>query len=455
MELETQARQAPLFSRGDLRRLIVPLIIEQFLLMAVGMADTVMVTTAGEAAVSGVSLVDGINILIIQIFSALSTGGAVVVAQYMGREEQHNVKIASRQLLYIMTGLSLLLTAVAMVLREGILSLIFGRVEPDVMSSALVYFLLTAAAYPFIGIYNAGAALFRAMGNSRVSMFCTLIINIINIAVNAIFIYGFGMGAAGAGIGTLVSRIAAAVIIMVFLNRTGHGIGLADLLHIRFRWGMIRSILFVGIPNGLENGMFQVGKLLVLGLITSFGTSAVAANAIGNSIAGVVNVPGMAIGLSVITVVGRCMGAGETDQAALYTKKLVGLSYLCMSAMGVLLFFTAGFWVSLFHLSAEAARMAAQVLRISAVGIIVIWPLAFTLPNSLRAAGDAFYTMVVSQVTMFVCRVALSYVFACSWGLNMGLAGVWLAMVTDWVVRAAFFLLRYRRGKWKRIKVIA
>ena len=456
MTEQTQAldRSNLLFSRDALIRLIVPLIIEQLLLMTVGMADTVMVTTAGEATVSGVSLVDNINTLIIQIFSALSTGGAVVVAQYLGRQETHSAKTAAKQLLYAMTGISVVLMILALIFRQHILSLIFGQVEPAVMDSALVYFLLTAAAYPFMGIYNAGAALFRAMGNSKVSMINSFIINVINILVNAILIFGFGMGAAGAGIGTLVSRIAAAVIIMVMLRHPGLTVQVDDIFHFEFNGSMIRRILFIGIPTGMENGMFQAGKLMVLNLITTFGTSAVAANAIANSISGVINVPGSAMGLAIITVIGRCIGAGDTRQAVHYTKLLVGCSYLSMLIMGSALFFSADFLVTLFNLSPEAMAMASQVLNFCAIANMLFWPMAFTLPNSLRAAGDAVFTMVVSLTTMFVCRVALSYVFACSWGLGLGLLGVWLAMFCDWIVRAVCFLWRYWRGSWKKIHVI-
>ena len=456
MTAQTQAldRSNLLFSRDALIRLIVPLIIEQLLLMTVGMADTVMVTTAGEATVSGVSLVDNINTLIIQIFSALSTGGAVVVAQYLGRQETHSAKTAAKQLLYAMTGISAVLMILALIFRQHILSLIFGQVEPAVMDSALVYFLLTAAAYPFMGIYNAGAALFRAMGNSKVSMINSFIINVINILVNAILIFGFGMGAAGAGIGTLVSRIAAAVIIMVMLQHPGLTVQVDDIFHFEFNGSMIRRILFIGIPTGMENGMFQAGKLMVLNLITTFGTSAVAANAIANSISGVINVPGSAMGLAIITVIGRCIGAGDTRQAVHYTKLLVGCSYLSMLIMGSALFFSTDFLVTLFNLSPEAMAMASQVLKFCAIANMLFWPMAFTLPNSLRAAGDAVFTMVVSLTTMFVCRVALSYVFACSWGLGLGLLGVWLAMFCDWIVRAVCFLWRYWRGSWKKIHVI-
>ena len=454
MSDETCTQVKPLFSRDALFRLILPLIVEQFLLMTVGMADTVMVTTAGEAAVSGVSLVDNINTLIIQVFSALSTGGAVVVSQYLGRQDRENAGTASKQLLYAMCTASLLLMGAALLFRQHILALIFGRVEADVMASALVYFLLTAAAYPFMGIYNAGAALFRAMGNSKVSMFCSLIVNLINISVNAILIYGFDMGAAGAGIGTLASRIAASIIIMFLLRHPDYPIQMTGLFRVRFQGEMIRRILFIGIPNGLENGMFQAGKLMVLNLITTFGTSAVAANAISNSIAGVVNVPGLALGLAVITVIGQCMGAGEIHQAQRYTKQLVAVSYACMAGMSAALLLFTDPLVGLFHLSPAATGMAAQVLRLCAVGNILFWPMSFTLPNALRASGDAVFTMVVSLISMFACRVALSYVLACAWGLNLGLLGIWAAMVADWIVRAVCFLIRYRQGKWKKLRVI-
>ena len=443
-----------LFSRKALLRLILPLVVEQLLLMTVGVADTVMVTSAGEAAVSGVSLVDTINSLIIQVFSALSTGGAVVVSQYLGREDVHNARTAAKQLLYTMCVLSLSLMTIALVLRQHILSLIFGRVESDVMASALVYFLITASAYPFIGIYNSGAALFRAMGNSKVSMACSAIVNLINISVNAIFIYGFHMGAAGAGIGTLVSRIAAAVIIMLLLNRRGNTVRVEKILHFEFRGDMVRRILYIGVPTGMENGMFQVGRLLVLNLITTFGTSAVAANAISNSLMSLTIVPATALGLATVAVIGRCMGAEEIGQAEHYTKRLVGASYLCMIIMGCCLFLASGRLVYLFDLSAEAAAMASQILKVCAVGGILVYPISFTLPHSLRAAGDTVFTMIVSLGSMFACRVALSYVLACSWGLGLGLMGVWLAMISDWAVRGFCFLLRYRAGRWKTIRVI-
>ena len=461
--METTVRaQKPMFSNQDLVRLMIPLVVEQLLLMTVGMADTMMVTNAGESVVSGVSLVDNINILIINIFSALSTGGAVVVAQYLGRREPENARSAARQLLYAALLAALALMALALLLREHILRLLFGDIAQEVMDSALIYFLLTAAAYPFIAIYNAGAALFRAMGNSKVSMLNSLVVNLINIAVNAVLIYGFHMGAAGAGIGTLTSRIAAAAIIGAMITRPTLQVYVEDLLHPRLQRQMVRAILGIGVPAGIENGMFQIGKLLVLRLVTSFDVgvdllvrgSAVAANAIGGSIASFINVPGQAVGLSMVTVVGQCMGAGDHGQAVDNAKKLMKACYLAMGASCLGLYLAAPALVPLFNLTPATAAMAVQVLRLCAVFTAVFWPMSFTLPNALRAAGDARYTMVVSLLSMWICRIGMSYLLGSSWGLGLGLLGVWLAMFADWIVRSAVFLVRFLRGRWKDHQVI-
>ena len=461
--MESTAQETkPLFTNRDLTRLMIPRVIEQLLLMTVGMADTMMVTTAGEAVVSGVSLVDGINILIINIFSALSTGGAVVVAQYLGRREPENARSAAKQLLYVALLAALFLMGAALLFRGHILRLLFGSISQEVMDSALIYFLLTAAAYPFIAIYNAGAALFRAMGNSKVSMVNSLIVNFINIAVNAVLIYGFGMGAAGAGIGTLVSRIAAAVIIGVMITRPSLQVYVEELFRPNLQWRTVKTILGIGRPAGIENSMFQIGKLLVLRLVTSFDVgvdlavqgSAVAANAICNSVASFINVPGQAVGLSMVTVIGQCMGAGDHEQAVGYTKKLMKVVYLSMGVSCLCLFLSAPVLVPLFNLTPATAAIAIQVLRWCAVFTIVFWPMSFTLPNALRAAGDAKFTMVVSMLSMWICRIGMSYLLGPVQGLGMGLLGVWVAMFCDWVVRAALFLIRFWRGKWKEHQVI-
>ena len=444
--------QSPLFTRDALCRLILPLIVEQFLAIAIGMADTVMVTSVGEAAVSGVSLVDSFNMLIIYIFSALATGGAVVTAQYLGRRDAPGACRAAKQLMYAVTVVALILTALCLLLRQHLLSFIFGAIDTDVMQAALVYFLLTAASYPFLAIYNAGAALFRSMGNSRASMLVSLIMNLVNVAGNALFIFGFDMGAAGAGLGTLLSRVVAAGIMLFLTCQPTLVIHIQQLWRPEFRWNILKSILKVGIPTGLENGMFQIGKLLVASLVSSLGTAAIAANAISSSLASLPNIPGNAIGLALITVTGHCMGAREPEQAQRYIKQLLRLCYLCLSATGLILFFASGPLVGLFALSPEAAGMATEILKWYGVGSALFWSPSFALPNALRAAGDARFTMVVSMCSMFCFRVVLSYALVLY--TPLGLLGVWIAMFTDWICRQSFFLIRFFRGKWKTKRVI-
>lgn len=447
--LRAQER-APLFSADALRRLIIPLVIEQFLAMTIGMADTIMVTSVGEHAVSGVSLVDNISTLLINVFSALATGGAVVAAQYLGSRDEENACSAAKQLFYAIGALSAATMAVCLLFREPILRLVFGQLEDNVMEAAMTYFLLTAISYPLLAIYNAGAALFRAMGNSKVSMLTSLLMNIVNIGLNAILIYGADIGVAGAGFGTLFSRLAGAVLMTWLICQHGHRIHIDHLLHFEFRGQLVKKILRIGVPNGLENGMFQIGKLLVLGLVTPLGTSATAANAIANSVAGVVNVPGNAISLSLITVVGQCMGAGDSKQAVRYTRKLMIIVYLAMGSLSVLLFFFATPVVGLFGLTPGAAVMAIQVLRWCAVFDLIFWPMSFSLPNALRASGDAKFTMIVSMCSMWIFRIGFSYLLV----PQIGLLGVWVAMFIDWIVRAVVFLIRFLSGRWKTKTVI-
>ena len=441
-----------LFDRRSLLRLLLPLVAEQFLMMTVGMADTIMVATAGEAAVSGVSLVDSINLLLIQVFAALATGGTVVVSQYLGRQDRDSADRSAKQLLHSATLMALFLMAVALIFRRRLLTAIFGHIDAAVMGHALDYFLYTSMAYPFMAVYNAGAALFRAMGNSKVSLYVSVVVNVVNISVNALLIYGFDMAAAGAGIGTLASRVSAAVIMLILMRRPANLVRVRGLFRPEWQPDLLRRILGIGVPNGLENGMFQVGKLLVAGLISTFGTAAISANAITNTIGSVVQVPGQAIGLGLIAVVGQCMGARQPDQAVYFSRKLLLISYLSVGPLSILMFFTAGPLVSLFGLSAAATASAVEVLRWFAVFNALIYSIAFVLPNALRGAGDAKFTMVVSMFSMWAFRIGFSYLFCMAFELE--LLGVWLAMFVDWIVRAAIFVTRFRRGRWKSIRLI-
>lgn len=442
----------PLFSTRALCALILPLMVEQLLAVTVGMADTMMVSRVGEAAVSGISLVDAVNILLIQVFAALATGGAVVVSQYLGRRDRQNACAAARQLIWITALLATVIGAVVLVGNRWILQFVFGRVEPAVMENAMTYFWLSALSYPFIAVYNAGAALFRSMGNSKVSMMTSFIINIINIGGNAILIYGFHWGTAGAGTATLVSRAVAAAVMVVLLHHQNNPVYLEGLLRPYLDRKLAGSILKVGIPNGVENGMFQVGKLLVAGLISSFGTAAITANAICNNLGSLSNIPGAAIGLGMVTVVGQCVGARDHTQARRYTKLLVGWTYAVMALTNLAVLLLAKPLIGMYHVSAETNTMAFEVMAVYCILCAVIWPLSFTTPNALRAAGDARFTMTVSMFSMWIFRIGFSYILG-SW-LQMGLFGVWLAMEIDWVVRALFFTIRFLGKKWEKANVI-
>lgn len=441
-----------LFSRADLKKLIVPLVIEQVLAISIGLFDTLMVSSCGEAAVSGVSLVDSISILLIQILSALATGGAVVCSQYLGKKMPERARVSAGQLMFIMLVSSGTVMAAVLLSYRFLLSAIFGNIEADVMANAEIYFIISAISYPFLGVYNAGAALFRSIGNSRISMYTSLVMNVINIGGNAVLIFGFGLGVLGAALATLVARIISAVVMAVLLCKKDHPLCISSKGCMKPQPEVIGRILKIGIPSGIENGMFQIGKLLVSSLIATFGTAAIAANAVANSIAGFANIPGIAIGLAMVTVIGRCIGAGEKDQAQYYSKKLLKLAYVGMLLTNTALLVLSGPIVSCFALSDGAYAITVQLLTVFAVCAALIWPLSFALPNVLRAAGDAKYTMAVSVCSMWVFRVASSYFFAGT--LKLGVLGVWIGMYVDWVFRAFLFIIRYRRGKWLEKKVV-
>ena len=442
----------PLFTRQQLIALLLPLIAEQALSVTIGLADTLMVSSVGEAAVSGVSLVDSFNTLMIQIMSALATGGAVVTSQYIGRQEPKDAKNAAAQILFILSSFSLLVAAVVVAGRHAILRGIFGSIDVDVMRYAETYFLLSALSYPFIGLYNAGAALFRAQGNSKISMMSSLVMNVVNIGGNAVLIYGFKMGVMGAALASLVSRAIACVAVLYLLQRPACPLRVDGLQALAPKARLIQQILRVGIPAGIENGMFQIGKLLVAGLITTFGTSAIAANAICNNVGSMSNIPGSAIGLAMITVVGQCVGAKDYQQARHYTKTLLAAAYVSMGLLNIALFLLAPYLVGFYAMPQTTTDLALSVLQVNCVVTVLIWPSSFTLPNALRAAGDARFTMVTSMVSMWVFRIGMSYVLG-AW-LGMGLFGVWTAMQIDWAVRSLVFGVRFLGHKWEKARVL-
>lgn len=443
--------EKPIFSKNDLITLLTPLIIEQILAVLVGMVDVMMVGVVGETAVSGVSLVDSISFLIIQLLAALATGGAVVCAQYIGMKKSDQANLAAGQLLLLTTIVSVMISAAALIGNRHLLQTIFGNVEQQVMDQAMIYFYLSALSYPFLGVYNAGAALFRSMGNSKISMKVSIAMNLINVTGNALCIFGLKMGVEGVGIPTLVSRVFAAVVITMLLHQPNQAIVLKNLRKIRFQKTIIKQILKIGIPNGLENSMFQFGKIALQSLASSLGTVVIAGYAVAGNLVTLQYLPGNAIGLGLITIVGRCVGAGENKQAREYTKKLIMVNYLILTVICSLMIINRHHLIGIYQLSPQAESISAEMILAHSFAMIV-WPLSFTLPYALRASLDAYFTMTVSVASMWICRIGFAYIFVK--GLNIGVMGIWYAMFMDWGVRAVLFVGRFIYQKNKRTKTI-
>lgn len=438
-----------LYSNKDLKKLVIPLILEQLLAILVGLADTVMIAGEGEAAMSGVSLVDTINILIINIFAALATGGAVVAGHFLGQKDSENASRAAWQLVLFSILSSLVVTALFIGFHTPLLRLIFGGVEAEVMASAKTYLVLTAISICPLAVYNACAALFRAMGDSKTTMWISLFMNGLNVVGNAIFIYGMKIGVAGAAIATSISRFAAMAIIVPMLFGSGRTICFKGQVTWKMNRNLVKKILHIGVPNGLENSLFQLGKILLLSLVTTFGTYAIAANSICNALAAFNVLPGTAINFAVLSVASVCVGAGEYKQVRYYTKKLMVMAIGCVTMLSLLFIVFAPQLVGIYQASEETARLAVQVLRWHATMAIFVWIPSFTLPNTLRAAGDVIWPMTIAILSMWIFRIGTAYIF--SYYLNMGLLGVWIAMTIDWAFRAICYMVRYRGTKWERI----
>ena len=438
------------FSRQDLRRLIIPLVVEQLLAITVGLFDSVMVSHVGEAAISAVSLVDTVNVLLVNAFSALATGGAVIAGQYLGRREPRKAGHSGQQLLLFMGEASLLIMLLFYLGKGFVLHVVFGQVEPDVAAYANTYYMIVEASTPFLAIYSAGAALFRVMGNSKISMWVSLAMNAINVAGNALLIFGLHMGVEGVAIPTLVSRAAAAAAMVVLLKRPGLPMRVEKftLRHDRY---VVKNILRFGVPNGLESSMFQLGKILLLSTVAVLGTASVAANAMGNTVCTFQCVPGNALGLAMVTVVSRCVGAGNYAKARFYTKKLMKATYFFMWASIALVLALLPLIMRLYNVSDQAASYARQIIWMHGIAAAVLWPASFTLPQALRAAGDTRFTMVVSTVSMWTLRVGLGVLLGRYWGF--GVLGIWMAMFADWALRVSFFLPRFHGHKWETMGI--
>lgn len=441
-----------MFSDKALKALIIPLFFEQILSISVGMADTMMISYAGEAAISGVALVDLINLLLINVFTAIATGGAVVVSQYLGKGDQRLCRRSADQLLLIAALISLAIMTAVLLFKRPLLAALYRNTEAAVMVNAVTYLRISAYSYPFLAVFHACAALFRSMGNSRISMQVSLAMNITNIIGNAMFIFVFQLGVAGAAWASALSRMMAAAVMVYLVQNKDNAVSVS--LSGIFKWdGRIAGkILYIGIPSGIEGGIFQMGRVLVVSIIAGFGTTQIAANAVANNLDNMGCIGGQAMSLAMVTVIGRCLGAGEPEQADYYGRKLMKIAYGLSTVTNGLVLLTLPLVLRIYALTPETAKLATILIWIHCGLGILMWPAAFTLPGVLRAAGDVRFVMTVSIFSMMAFRVVFSVILGIH--LGMGALGVWLAMILDWSFRMVFFILRWRKGAWKRLRLV-
>lgn len=440
--------QKRLFSNRQLVRLIIPLIIEQALNSLVGMMDGMMISSAGEAAISGVSLVDMINGIMLTLFAALATGGAVVTSQYLGARQMEKARRSAGQLVLMAAALGIALMAICEIFAGGLIDLFFGSIAPDVREACLTYLRITALSFPFIALFNAGAAVFRSVGNSQVSMKVSLLMNVINVVGNAVCVLGFKMGVAGVALPTLVSRAVAAVVILVLVSKRSDGLYVDKKNVFSLESGMMKNILAIGIPNACENSFFSLGRTVVVSFISVYGTVQITANSVANSLDNLAIILGLAMGMAMVTVVGQCVGAGDPEQTRYYIKKLMIWSYVLLGVVNIVMMIFCPQLIGLYsNLSEETVALAYRLVMMHSFFVIPMWPLSFVLPNALRAANDAKFTMWVGIFSMLTMRIGLGWVMCIH--LGWGATGIWIGMILDWVVRISCFVPRYLSGKWQ------
>ncbi len=441
-----------LFPRRALWMLLIPLIIEQMLNSLMGMVDTLMVSRVGAEAISAVSLVDSINNLVLQVFAAMAAGAAIICSQYLGRKDEKGCNDAAKQIVLTVVVISSVIMIIGVGFRKPLLHLIFGSVEEAVMTNAQMYFLITALSYPFIALFQAGAAFYRACGNSKFTMKTALIANVANIIGNTLFIFVLQMGAAGAAISTLISRALCAFVVFYALRKPGYAIQLKNYFSIRPDFNLIVKILAIGVPSGIENGMFQFGKLAIQSTVSSLGTAAIAAQAMTIIFENVNGMAAVGIGIGLMTVVGQSIGAGRQEEAKYYIVKLAGYAEVAMIISCILVYIAARPVTVLAGMSEESTALCMQMILAITIVKPILWVPSFTPPNGLRAAGDVRFSMITATLTMWLCRVALSIFLMRV--VKTGPIGVWYGMFADWGVRGVIFTIRFVRGKWLRFKVI-
>ena len=441
-----------LFSRDDLKKLYIPILIEILLTVSVGVADTMMVSQAGETAVSGVSCFNTIQNFLIALFAAFATGGSVVVGQILGMKNIDRAKNAVKDLMYLTILVSVLLSIVFIVLKEPLLRLIYGESEEAVITAALDYAAPILISLPFLASQSSLNAILRVQGKTKTTMWTSIIANVINIVGNAVFILVFHMGALGVGTATLISRIVSAMILFIASRSKKLQAPFEKILQIRHKGNMMGTIFSIALPSGLENSIFQLGKIVMIATIAQCGTSSMAAFSVLDNIGTFSNITGQAAGQTLMVVGGYAAGAGRFDESRRLTKVFMEIAYGTMALLAVVLFIFLKPIISIYSFSPETAKLAYRILSEYMVWSTLVWPLSFSFPNILKSSGDVKFTMIVAILSMWIFRVFLARVLGIY--LGFGIVGVMWGMYIDWVVRSIAFVIRYRSGVWteKRIK---
>lgn len=436
-----------LFTNRDILRLIIPLFFEQLLFIMVGSADTLMVAGLGEASISAVSLVDMLNNCVNSIIFALSTGGAVVVSQYIGSRNLIRARESAKQLLAVVLTIGILVLSAGELFLSDVIRMLYGKLPEDVNTAVFSYARITLLAFPLVALYSGCTALFRAMNKTKITMLVSLISNIINVIGNALLIYLFRMGVPGAAWATLFARLVATWIILFMIEDRSRMIHVDFRKGFRISWQFVKKILFIGIPGGIENGVFQFGRVLVLGLIASYGTREIAANAVANTVDIFGSICGSIFGIASVTVIGRAVGAGNEKQIRYYVSKMMGWAYASHILWNLLVLVLTPFILLCFNkIDPETKNLALCLILIHNVLGMFMWPASFVFPSMLRAMNDVRVVMFISVGSMLVVRVGCSYLLAPL--VNSGVLAVWIAMIFDWIIRITGFRLRYKSGAW-------
>ena len=440
-------RSDMLFSKAEVWAILLPVVLETLLSYLIGLADSVMVSEAGEAAVSAVSMIDAISVLFINVFAALANGGAVVCGQHLGKKDELGARSSAEHTMLFLFVSSGVITALMLIFRTQLLELLYGSVDDEVMYNCEVYYRIVMLSIPCIALYNGGAALHRTSGDSKTPLKISIYMNIINVAGNALLIYVFRMGVAGVAVPTLVSRFVAMAAMLVMSFRRDFIFNIRGIRHFRFDRKLFSSTLSVGVPNGIENGMFQFGKLILTSLVATLTTAAITANAIGNTVGNLHCVIGVSANSALMAVVSRCVGAGDYTQARWYTRYIVMTTYVLEGLFNLLFIAAIPLILKLYGVSAETASLTVPILLLHGITTIIMWPAAFMFNISMRSAGDSKYAMWIASISMWLCRVGGAYVMIKL--LGTGVIGVWIAWAIDWCFRIAFFIPRYLGHKWE------